>query len=114
MSKDPQGCQECCFSRSSYTINQATQRVAMKEGSPGDKNIRDPDIPRGGNLEDCDWNTCSTGQRQFILRMDCHDRATLRREPYQIEDVEDRRPRVYEPILSGDQQPRRHTNPDTL
>ena len=85
----------------------------MNGDDPRQEDIRNSDMPREGNLEDSDWNTCSVEQMNFILRGNCHDRDDLRREQFQIENDEDRRPRVLELKLSIDTQPRRHIDPET-
>ena len=83
----------------------------MMEDVPGHDEARESYTTKGGNLDDIDWNTRSKSERQFIIRMDCHDRAVIRKEQCKIEDKTDIRPRVFESRLLINTEPRRHTDP---
>ena len=64
-------------------------------------------------LDDSDWNTKSKSERQFLIRSNCQDRTALRTYQLQVEDEDNKRPRVYEPGLRINTIPRRETDPNT-
>ena len=79
-----------------YSNPHDSRNNGMMEDDPGQDEVRESYTTKGGTLDDSDWNTRSKSERQFIIRMDCHDRAVIREEQCKIEDEKDIRPRVFE------------------
>ena len=66
---------------------------------------------KGETLDDSDWNTRSKSERQFVIRSNCHNKATLRRYHLQVKGKENRKPQVFKLGLMINTILRRETDP---